>query len=333
MALIYAFQVEDGSWHGDSGRTYRGMGPATYATLTFRPGPDDPGADSPFAGQTLRVAVASIDERVAGEVAYRLDDGTVHYGTDTVDELLFGLDLHRLPISSWPPAAHDPTPTVPAMPVAKTPAHPVVLSWQVSDAGRHYTLTLTTGVDGPIVEVLGADNNGQLVAEFAGYLPGGDLSLVARVFLAAVANPGAVPVPSPRRSRSWSEQESTYVASRHRDGADAETIAVELGRTANSIRYKLHALGLGPFPGTNTSRPPAPPRTPAYTMEDLRQVHPNSHKPWEPADDERLARRAAEGASVSELMEEFGRNHGAITSRLARVQPSATLSSPPAAAS
>ncbi|MGC5334886.1 hypothetical protein [Micromonospora sp. DT62] len=333
MALIYAFQAEDGSWHGDPGRTYRGMGPATYATLTFRPGPDDPGVDSPFAGQRLRVAVSSIDERVAGEVAYRLDDGAVYYGTDTVDELLFGLDLHRLPISSWPPVARDPAPAVPTTPATTTPAPPVALSWEVSDAGRHYTLTLTTGVDGPIVEVLGADNDGQLVAEFAGYLPGGDLSLVARVFLAAVANPGAsARVPSPRRSRSWSEQESAYVASRHRDGVDAETIAAELGRTANSIRYKLHALGLGPFPGPNTSRPPAPPRTPAYTMEDLRRVYPNSHKPWEPVDDERLARRAAEGASVSELMEEFGRNHGAITSRLARVQPPAAPSSPPTAA-
>ncbi|WP_089014423.1 hypothetical protein [Micromonospora inositola] len=304
------------------------MGRATYATLTFRPGPADPGADSSFAGQTLRVAVASIDEQVAGEIAYRLDNGTVHYATDEVDELLFGIDVHRLPISSWPPVVHDPVPAAPTT----TPAAPPVLSWEVSDAGRHYTLALTTGVDGPTVEVTGADNEGQLIAQLAGHLPGGDLALVARVFLAAAANPGAsTRVPAARHPRSWSEQETAYVASRHRDGADAEAIAVELGRTTNSIRYKLHGLGLAQFPGPNTSRPPAPPRTPAYTMEDLRQVHPNSHRPWEPEDDKRLARRAAEGASISELMEEFGRNHGAITSRLARVQPPVAPSPPPAA--
>ncbi|MFG2037238.1 hypothetical protein [Dactylosporangium sp. NPDC048998] len=112
------------------------------------------------------------------------------------------------------------------------------------------------------------------------------------------------------------------MAARHRDGAGAEAIAAELGRTANSVRYKLYDLGLGPFPGPNTT--PAPlVRTPAYTMEDLRKVHPNSHKPWEPEDDERLARRAAEGATVTELMAEFGRNEGAITSRLGRVRPPA----------
>lgn len=328
MALIYAFRAEDGTWHGNPGRTYRGMGNATYARLTFRPGPADPGADSPFAGQKLDVAVTSIDEQVAGDVAYRLDDGTVHYATYEVDELLFGLDLHRLPIISWPPTAHDPVPAASAA-SASAPAAPVVLSWDVSDAGRHYTLTLTTSGDSPSIEVTGSDNDGQLIAELAGYLPGGDLSLVARVFLAAAANPGAAArLPSPRRPQSWSEQESEYVASRHRDGIDAEVIAAELGRTANSIRYKLHALGLGPFPGSNTSRPPAPPRTPTYTMEDLRQVHPNSHKPWTPQDDKRLVERAQQGASIPELMAEFGRNHGAITSRLARVYPPAAPSPP-----
>ncbi|MDG9674860.1 hypothetical protein [Micromonospora sp. DH14] len=329
MALIYAIEDEGGGWHGDPGRTYQGMGPATYATLTFRPGATDPGVDGPFAGQRLRVAVASIEDRVAGEVAYRLDDGSVHYGTVEVDELLFGLDLHRLPINSWPPPTNDPAPPASGRPVAKRLAPPATLSWEVSDAGRHYTLTLTTGVDGPNVEVIGADNAGNLIAEFAGYLPGGDLSLVARVFLAALTNPGpSTRPPSPRRARSWSEQETAYVASRHHEGADAETIARDLGRTGNSIRYKLHALGLAPFPGPTTSRPPTPPRTPAYRMEDLRAVHPNSHMPWTPEEDKRLAQRAAEGADTSELMKEHGRNQAAITSRLARLAATGQPSSP-----
>lgn len=323
VALIYAFQDKDGTWHGDPDRTHRGIGPATYATLTFHPGPYDPGADSRFAGQTLRVAVASIDERVAGDVAYRLDDGTVHYATYDVDELLFGVDLHQSPISSWPPAApYDPAPARPATTTPAAAPEPMVLSWEASNAGLHYTLTLTASMDGPTVEVVGADDAGQLIAHLAGHLPGGDLSLVARLFLAAAANPGAsARIPSPRGPRAWSQQETAYVASRHHDGADPETIAAELDRTANSIRYKLHTLGLGPWPGPNTNRPATPPRTPAYTMEDLRKDHPNSHKPWGPEDDKRLARRAAQGASVPELMAEFGRNHGAITNRLARVLP------------
>lgn len=325
MALIYAFRDEDDTWHGDPDRTYQGMGQATHATLTFHPGPGDPGVDGRFAGQTLHVALASIEEQVAGDIAYRLDNGRVHYATYEVDELLFGMDLHQVPIGSWPPA----TRTAPAGPATAPPAEPdpvpLVLSWEVSDAGRHYTLTLTTGVDRPTVEVTGADDDGRLVAQLAGHLPGGDLALVARVFLAATANPGATAhIPSPRRPRSWSAEETAYLASRHHDGADPETIATELGRTGNSVRYKLYGLGLGPFPGPGGGRPPAPPQEPAYTMEDLRKAHPNSHKPWHPEDDTRLAQRAAQGASIPELMAEFGRNHNAIVTRLGRLQPPVT---------
>ncbi|MFG1918110.1 hypothetical protein [Micromonospora sp. NPDC048898] len=146
--------------------------------MTFRPGATDPGGDSPFAGRRLHVALASIEDRVAGEVAYQLDDGSVHYDTVEVDELLFGLDLHRLPINSWPPPTHDPVPPPPARPVATRPTPPAALSWEVSD----YTLTPTTGIDGPNVEMIGTDSDGNLIAEFSGYLPGGDLSLVARCF-------------------------------------------------------------------------------------------------------------------------------------------------------
>ena len=97
-------------------------------------------------------------------------------------------------------------------------------------------------------------------------------------------------------------------------------IAAELGRSPKSVRYKLHALRLGPFPApTARSASPRPVHVPAYTMEDLRAVHPNSHKRWEPEEDERLACRSQEGATLGELMQEFGRNEGAITSRLTRL--------------
>jgi hypothetical protein len=51
-------------------------------------------------------------------------------------------------------------------------------------------------------------------------------------------------------------------------------------------------------------------------VADQRRRHPNAYRSWTVRDDERLSARAAEGATVPELMAEFGRNRGAITSRL-----------------
>lgn len=55
-------------------------------------------------------------------------------------------------------------------------------------------------------------------------------------------------------------------------------------------------------------------------MEAKRRVHPNAYKPWEPEDDQRLAERCAQGISLSELSKIFGRNEGAIASRLLKIQ-------------
>jgi hypothetical protein len=174
------------------------------------------------------------------------------------------------------------------------------------------------------IEVIGAGADGRIVARLQGHLPAGHLSLVARLLLAAAADPTAnSPVPSPasRRGDSWSEQEIALLTHRRKDGAEPEAIAAELGRTASSIRYKLSSLGLGPYPGQPASPPRSarPQHTPAFTMEDLRQVNPNSHKRWEPEDDAQLARRHAEGATVEQLTAEFGRNENAITARLAKI--------------
>ncbi|MFI6321476.1 hypothetical protein ACIBG8_28330 [Nonomuraea sp. NPDC050556] len=45
----------------------------------------------------------------------------------------------------------------------------------------------------------------------------------------------------------------------------------------------------------------------------------NANQPWTPTADARLAERAAAGATIAELMAEFGRSRGAITSRLDRL--------------
>ncbi|GGN43976.1 transposase-like protein [Actinoplanes campanulatus] len=190
-----------------------------------------------------------------------------------------------------------------------------MLYWQLSDGHRHYDLTATADRETLTVEVTGADSDGRIIAHLNGTIPRADLTVLARL-LAAAADPGAQPqsmrTPPVQRGRSWSAEETVLVTRLHRDGAEVEDIAASLGRTANSIRYKLHALGLGPRPG--------PKQPPAYTMDDLRQEHPNSHRRWTPEEEQRLARRAAEGATVPELMAEFGRNENGITARLARLE-------------
>jgi hypothetical protein len=64
------------------------------------------------------------------------------------------------------------------------------------------------------------------------------------------------------------------------------------------------------------ARPRKPP--PAHRLKDLRKVHPNCYRKWTREEDDRLAQRAAGGATVKELAAEFGRNTSAIQSRLAR---------------
>ncbi|MFE4973558.1 hypothetical protein ACFRAR_15760 [Kitasatospora sp. NPDC056651] len=65
------------------------------------------------------------------------------------------------------------------------------------------------------------------------------------------------------------------------------------------------------------------PRTPepekAYTVEEKRRLHPNAYKRWTPEEDTELTARCAQGASLSELSTEFGRNEGAIASRILKI--------------
>ena len=58
---------------------------------------------------------------------------------------------------------------------------------------------------------------------------------------------------------------------------------------------------------------------PAYNVARIRERHPNAYTKWAPADDERLARLHGEGWTLALLAAEFGRNHGAIRSRLAKL--------------
>ncbi len=81
----------------------------------------------------------------------------------------------------------------------------------------------------------------------------------------------------------------------------------------DALLYLFDQRGAVADPAARPAKPP-----PAYRLEDLRKIHPNCYRKWTKEEDDRLAQRVAEGAAVKELAAEFGRNAGAIQSRLAR---------------
>lgn len=54
-------------------------------------------------------------------------------------------------------------------------------------------------------------------------------------------------------------------------------------------------------------------------LEKMRQKHPNAYRPWSKEDDARLTELFRDNTSVSALVKEFGRQRGAINSRLIRL--------------
>lgn len=57
----------------------------------------------------------------------------------------------------------------------------------------------------------------------------------------------------------------------------------------------------------------------AYSVEQIRTQHPQAYRPWTEDDDVLLAHYFDKGMSVSELANKFGRNEGAIRSRLKKI--------------
>jgi len=51
----------------------------------------------------------------------------------------------------------------------------------------------------------------------------------------------------------------------------------------------------------------------------MREKHPNAYKPWSADDDARLTELFRDDKKVSVLVKEFGRQRGAIESRLVRL--------------
>jgi hypothetical protein len=136
-----------------------------------------------------------------------------------------------------------------------------------------------------------------------------------------LAEMGANPYPRPGTVRGgWSDADKAEVADLFDAGNAPDEIAQLTGRTVNSVTWQLYQLDRILFPADlvqQPSGPHAPKPPPAYTMADLRREHPNSHKRWTPDEESRLIARHAEGATIQELVAEFGRNENGITTRLA----------------
>ncbi|WP_147453907.1 hypothetical protein [Nocardiopsis sp. Huas11] len=92
---------------------------------------------------------------------------------------------------------------------------------------------------------------------------------------------------------------------------EGEVPADDLARVG---RLFLEAAAHGAVDADNETH-----RSLAAHMERERRRHPNAYAPWTEEDDARLVARANEGASVTELMAEFGRGRGAIRSRMLKV--------------
>jgi hypothetical protein len=55
-------------------------------------------------------------------------------------------------------------------------------------------------------------------------------------------------------------------------------------------------------------------------LDEIRRAHPNAYLPWTQEQEELLAARHAEGATVAELAEELGRQPGGIEARLEKLE-------------
>ncbi|MFF3113595.1 hypothetical protein ACFVSN_30930 [Kitasatospora sp. NPDC057904] len=214
------------------------------------------------------------------------------------------------------------------------------LSLQASDGSRRYELSYESRADGlGRVVVTGCDANGEVVADLRGDVLPAAIPLIAQLLMRmAGATPGdrrppapagpATVVPGPRAPRTgelWGREETEQLVAAHREGADPAQIARRLERSEKSVRWKLYGLRLALYPEdlVSASRAAAPAGRPkpekAYTVEEVQRQYPNAYKRWTSEEDDALKARCAEGASLAELAEEFGRNKGAIASRLLKL--------------
>ena len=91
-----------------------------------------------------------------------------------------------------------------------------------------------------------------------------------------------------------------------------------LSHTKSIVEF-LRPSTESPFQITDFIPADSPKQQKAYTMEEKRTKHPNAYRSWTKEDDARLLQLYVSGKSISELCKIFGRNRGAITSRLKKL--------------
>ncbi|WP_406359355.1 hypothetical protein OID55_41330 [Streptomyces sp. NBC_00715] len=319
MTLIYAFRDEDGSWHGDPDAAVLEPVPSA-GTLTIPPGPQE--QHGLFSGQRLHVRYAACDLE-AGPTSYRLDNGESVPASWRVHELLApAYQLSPATISTSP---RNFRPAVPGMKL------------EFGDPHRRYCLTAEPAQDARMeLTVLVCSSDGTIHGELTGELDPRDLGDIGRLITAAAS---ACPTPEPshrsqqpattkavtkvaRPGAAWTPEAEQHLRDAHRAGTELHQMAVDLGRSENSIRWKLHGLKLAPHPADLVPTQPtqtAPKQTKAYTVEEKRKSYPNAYMPWTDQDEKDLADRCAQGVALAQLAQEFGRNEGAIASRLMKI--------------
>ncbi|MFI6284473.1 hypothetical protein ACIBCM_06900 [Streptomyces sp. NPDC051018] len=302
--LIYAFRDARGTWHGDPDAVVHDARPGRGVLTLPHTAPGQ--APGPFDGQRVEVRYAACDGE-ASRTSYRLDDGGSFAATRHVHELLS-------------PARHRARTATAAERDATT------VRLETGNSRRRYLLHADVLADGRAdITVVVCDADGVVHGELTGEMDTCDLSEISRLLTSAGETASAAASPdcvSPalgkatRPGRAWSPEAVDYLTAHHRAGKSPKQLAVELGRSEESIRWKLYGLRLAPRPSD-----PAEPEVPkAYTVEAKRRLYPNAYKPWKSQDEQRLAQRCTQDASMPELSQEFGRNEGAITSRLPKIR-------------
>ncbi|MEX2983954.1 hypothetical protein [Streptomyces sp. C36] len=245
---------------------------------------------------------------------------------------LHNLRRHLTQLWNRPTPAPRPLPQPPTHPPASAKAEPATLPLprprrlQITHGERHYELTLTPDPAGTCqASAIVLSPGGEILSHFTTTVEITDLEPLGRlIHLASQEAPQHTPSPAtrksapPRNGQSWSNEELDQLRSSSAQGVEPDVIARLLGRSERSIAFKLHQLRLAPFPTDHVKPPaaPAPASPPAYTVEEVRRTHPRAYERWTPEEAARLRQRHDQGASIGELAQEFGRNEGAIISRL-----------------
>ncbi|MEU1377409.1 hypothetical protein ABZ442_27695 [Streptomyces triculaminicus] len=231
---------------------------------------------------------------------------------------------------------HDPSPP-PASVLPEPAALPKARRWEITHGERRYELTLVPGPDGTCqATMMVLSPEGEILSHWVGTTDPTDFGPLSHLLhlaaqqdphsthLTAPAPPAVLPPPAASRNgQRWSEEELERLRSLAATGTDPHTLARLLRRSERSVSFKLHQLHLAPFP-TEQVRPRAqqqPGPQPAYTVENVRQTYPRAYERWTPEETARLHQRHSQGATISELAREFGRNEGAVSSRLALPPP------------